>query len=428
MNWEPLWLLVAALLLSSAFFSMTMTALFALAPLRPFQADERKPGAAARLDRLFENPAGLMIALAAAASAAGLAAVMLVLWALSQGGLPLALARALEAFPDLFWPGLILCAALLLIAAEGWPKLLGFYHGAEISRFFTRPAVWFMRAGEPVGLFLQRSSEFLLDAVGGSAEGGSVKILEDGELEELVAAGSREGLLDVTERELLVNLLRSGEVTAGAIMTPRQEIVSVPVTTDWEEARAPAEREGYSRAPVYEGSRENIIGTLTAKSLLLARFSSPSGRPGSLRELIREPLFVPEGRKLRDLLVDFRKSRNHMAMVVDEFGSLVGLVTLEDVLEEIFGEVDEDDDEPDLQSLGDNHWRVYGRMEVSEFNSRIGSDLPEAGARTLAGLMVSLLGRRPRPGDEVKIAGLRFRVLETQGILIHRLEAWREDP
>jgi magnesium and cobalt transporter len=140
---------------------------------------------------------------------------------------------------------------------------------------------------------------------------------------------------------------------------------------------------------------------------------------------MRKPLFIPESRRIRELLVDFRKRRSHLALVADEFGAVTGLVTMEDVLEELFGEVRDDGDEVEFENLGEDHWLVMGGMEIPEFNTRTGARIQASGSRTLAGFILSKLGRRPGPGDEVRTGGFVFTVLEVRGIIIHRLEARR---
>jgi magnesium and cobalt transporter len=162
---------------------------------------------------------------------------------------------------------------------------------------------------------------------------------------------------------------------------------------------------------------------ITAKDLLRLRREQEQGR--GLAAVMRPPLLAPESRPITDLLHDFRRRRGHLALVVDEFGDVSGLVTVEDVLEEIFGQFNEADDEPELVSLGDNHWKVVGGIEVADFNTVTGANLPALPGSTIGGLVLARLGRRPRQGDVVAIGAFTFSVLEVHGIIIHRLEVKR---
>lgn len=419
------WAAVLILLFASAFFSIGEAALFSLGAIRLGKMEEKGSRAAETIRRITEVPRRLIVTLILGNETANMACAVLVAWAVVS--FPSRLTR---------WPGLpetssgllvvsiVLSVPGILILGQTLPKALGVSYSEALARAFAYPLWIFMRASFPLRWTFRSMADLLLQAIGAYPDRSPHSSLADEDLRELVEESSREGLLDVTERELLVNLLRSEDISAADIMTPRHEIVSVSADAGVDEVRALMDREDYSRFPVYEGDREHMVGVVTAKDLLKFRLAEREGRALSCRDLMREPQFVPESRKIRDLLLDFRRLRSHLALVVDEFGSLSGLVTLEDVLEEIFGEVKEDD-EPELVNLGEDHWRVLGRMEIADFNTRTGAAIPRDGVRTLAGLVLARLGRKPRPGDEVKIQEFSFKVLEAKGITVNRLEVMR---
>jgi CBS domain containing-hemolysin-like protein len=313
---------------------------------------------------------------------------------------------------------------LILILAQTLPKALGVRAGGVLAGAFAGPLTVLMRFLGPVRLVVSGAAAGLLRAFGSRADDDAGEALAEDDIREMVEAGSRQGLLDVTERELLVNLLRSGDIKASDIMTPRHEIEAVPAGASESEVRALLKKSDFSRLPVYEGSRDHYVGVITAKDLLKLRKIGDQG--GGLRDVMRPVAMVPESRRITDLLLDFKRGRLHLALVADEFGSVSGLVTMEDVLEEIFGEVNEADDEPELVELGDNHWKVLGSMEAADFNAVTGARLRSSGSGSIAGLVLARIGRRPRPGDQVRVGNFTFEVMEVKGIIIHRLEVRRE--
>jgi CBS domain containing-hemolysin-like protein len=421
------WAGVALLLVLSGLFAAAEAALFSLGPSGLARLAEKGYKSAGPIKSLLDTPRALMVTLTLGSDTLSLAAMVLLAATVALCGkdgswlswLRPGLARQILA-------SLVPAFVLVLVAGQALPRVLGSRGPSLVSRVLAFPLLAFMKLSAPVSALSQYAAESFLKALGTGPAGESGDSLVEEQIRELVEAGSRQGLLDVTERELLVNLLKSGEVSAGDIMTPRHEIVSLSVDTGEVEARSLFLSQDYSRLPVYEGDREHYVGVLTAKDLLKLRLSERKGRPLSLREVMRPPLFVPESRRIRDLLLDFKKRRLHLALVVDEFGAVAGLVTMEDVLEEIFGAVREEEDEAEFESVGPDHWRVLGGLEIAEFNARTGVKIAGAGARTMAGFVLSLLGRRPKPGDETRARGFVFRVLEVRGIIISRLEITRE--
>lgn len=240
-------------------------------------------------------------------------------------------------------------------------------------------------------------------------------------IETLAEAEDRE-LIDAESRIMLEGVLRLAEMTAGDVMVaaPRMDLLDIDAPFD--ELLHQIIETAHSRFPVYQGERENVIGILMAKDLLKLQRA-----PGlNLRTLLRPPLFVPESKGLNDLLRAFRINRNHLAIVVDEFGRTAGLITIEDVLEEIVGEIEDEfdieSDEGDIFALADGTWRVAGDTpleRVSEsFGVRLGvdpeRDLP-AEFDTVGGLIAHEMGHVPARGEEHHISGLHFRVLHTKG-------------
>jgi magnesium and cobalt transporter len=223
-------------------------------------------------------------------------------------------------------------------------------------------------------------------------------------------------------------VLRMAEKTAGDVMVaaPRMDLLDIDAPLD--ELLHLVIDTAHSRFPVYEGERSNVIGILLAKDLLKLQRA-----PGlNLRTLLRPPIFVPESKGLNDLLRDFRSNRNHLAIVIDEYGHTAGLITIEDVLEEIVGEIEDEFDEKDGESsvytLADGSHRVAGDATIVAVNEAFGVTLPEADFDTIGGLVAHELGRVPRRGEAVPIGGLDFTVMLTRGGAVRWFKVRRLPP
>ena len=216
------------------------------------------------------------------------------------------------------------------------------------------------------------------------------------------------------------------ELAARDIMTPRTQIYSIDITRPIDEWLASVIEIGHSRFPAIEGELDNVAGIILTKDLLFYFIE----KDFDLKEIIRPAIFVPESRRANLLLSDFRSNRNHMSLVVDEYGSIAGLVTIEDVLEQIVGEIhdeydDEDEDEDEIRLVNGGAspvWRVSGLLELADFNEAIGSSFDEDDAETIGGYIAYHLGSIPQNGARFEIDGLSFVVLGADTRQIHMLQ------
>ncbi|MFO1286379.1 MAG: transporter associated domain-containing protein [Rubrivivax sp.] len=233
-------------------------------------------------------------------------------------------------------------------------------------------------------------------------------------LETLADAENRE-LIEPESRVMLEGVLRMADMTAGDVMVAAPRMDLLDIDAPYEELLAVVISTAHSRFPVYDGQRDNIIGILMAKDLL-KRQRSPELH---LRTLLRPAVFVPESKRLNELLRDFRSNRNHLAIVIDEFGNTAGLITIEDVLEEIVGEIEDEFDETQreggIYTLADDSHRVAGDVAIGAVNAAFGTHLPEGEFDTIGGLVAHELGQVPRRGEAVELGGLRFTVMLTRG-------------
>jgi putative hemolysin len=233
---------------------------------------------------------------------------------------------------------------------------------------------------------------------------------------------SRE-LLGRAQRDILLGVFSLGDATVAEIMTPRLDIVAIDVETEWAEAVDVVRRGEHARLPAYAGTLDNVVGILRAKDLV-APIGGVMPRPAHWQDLIRPVQFVPESKTLAAQLRDFRRGPGELAIVVDEFGGTSGLVTLEDVLEEVVGEIHDEydvDEEPAIQREGDDHFWVDGRVTLDELSRLLGTSLEREDVSTVGGLVYSELGRVPRPGEELSVAGFRVVVEQVERRRVQRV-------
>ncbi len=234
--------------------------------------------------------------------------------------------------------------------------------------------------------------------------------------------------LEKQELRMLKGVLQVGQMQVREVMIPRSQMVVLERDAPMDELVASIVESGHSRFPVIGEDRDEVVGILLAKDVLRFYVESP-GEILDLTGFLRPATFIPESKRLDTLLQEFRSGRNHMAIVVDEYGGISGLLTIEDVLEEIVGEIDEEHDpqvaEP-LQQHGD-HWNVMALTRIDEFNEFFSSALNDDDYETVGGLLMREFGRLPRRGESASFGGFKFKVTQADRRRIHLLEVFRED-
>lgn len=239
----------------------------------------------------------------------------------------------------------------------------------------------------------------------------------------VVEEGSKDGVVDQAEKEMITSVIEFGDTQVGQIMTARPEIVAVTIDTSLEEIARILEESGHSRVPVYENTLDKIVGAIYARDLL--KYVSQAPRIFDIRAVMRQPLYVPKTKNLRDLLNDFRVQKIHIAIVLDEYGGTAGLVTIEDVLEELVGDIS-DEHEPHepalLKKLSDNLAEADARIYIDELNRNMGMSLPEdEGFDTLGGFLTTTIGRIPTTGTTFEHAFVRYTVLDAEPQKVNRV-------
>ena len=250
----------------------------------------------------------------------------------------------------------------------------------------------------------------LLDILGLSRSPDTTEDLEM-EIQELLEEGEEQGLITHQEGQMISSIFEFRDTLIHEIMTPRPEMVCADVKIGVPEVLKLITREGFTRIPVYSESQDNIIGILNAKDLLVC-VDAPETCP-DIRKLIKPPYFVPETMRRVDLLKAFQAKKNHMAIVTDEFGGVRGLITLEDVLEEIVGEIDDEYDmeEPQWRALQDGSLMIYAKEDVEDVESFFGAKLPEGPYESVGGFIIHQLGHLPKAGEIVELDTLTFKVV-----------------
>jgi magnesium and cobalt transporter len=244
------------------------------------------------------------------------------------------------------------------------------------------------------------------------------------DLVELLRDAQADGLIEADTLRMMEGAIAVSDMTVGDVMVPRSQMVSLPVDARLIELMKQVVESGHSRFPVHGEDKDEILGILLAKDLL--RGVVADNGPGTVHELLRPAVLIPESKKLNVLLREFRQSRNHMAIVIDEYGGVAGVITIEDVLEEIVGEIDDEhDDAEDPEALiaaqADGHYVVDALTPIDDFNERFGADFNDDEYDTVGGLVTAAIGHLPEAGEELTLGRFNFRVASADARRLHAL-------
>jgi len=293
------------------------------------------------------------------------------------------------------------------------------------------PEAWSMRLAPYMRSLMVMLSPFLVLplAIGRrkGEEQGPMSTVTEEELKSMVDAGHEGGVLEGDERQMIYSIFELGDTLVREIMLPRIYINALEVITPLPEAVDTLIRLGHSRVPVYEESVDNILGLLYAKDLL--RVWRQGDQIDSLRSLLRPATFIPEAKKVDELLEEMQKGHVHMAMVVDEYGGIAGLVTLEDIFEEIVGEIqdeyDQSEEAPYVQ-VGDGEYIFQGRVDIKNFNEVMSSQLPTEEIETLGGFIYEQVGRVPLSGESLQVGDISLTFEQVTGRRIRKVRAKKQ--
>jgi CBS domain containing-hemolysin-like protein len=349
------------------------------------------------------------------------------LWVmLAQNGSAILVAILAEHYLGNVWITIasILFTLLYFVVVEAMSKTFAILHSDRVALILAPVVFWLSR-------ILYWPTKLLIGAANVLLPGKGLRegpFVSEEEIRAMAEAGHEEGAIEEEEKELIHSIFEFGDTVVREVMTPQPDVVAIDASRSLEEVMDMVIRHGYSRIPVYRDSMNEVVGIVYAKDVLRETRSGRNGR--TLEQLARPAHFVPESKKVSDLLKDMQREKFHVAVVVDEYGSVAGLVTLEDLLEEIVGEIaDEyDREEPQVEPAGDGRYRVNARLPVDELNEILEVELPDEEWDTVGGLMMAVLGHLPQQGERVDFEGLRFTADRVQGrriakVLIERLES-----
>ena len=306
-----------------------------------------------------------------------------------------------------------------IVLGELAPKSMALLYPEEVAMWTAGPLMLFSRILSPFIAFLNGSANLLLRAFGLRAPREAERVHRPEELEMLLTQTYEHGLLREEPVEMIRGVFGLSDTTAAEVMTPRTAVIGIPVETTVEEATTFILEEGHSRYPVYEDSLDHVVGVVLARDVWKAQIQGVE----DLRQVMRPALFVPDTKPIEHLLREMPRERAHLAVVIDEFGGTAGIVTIEDLVEEIVGEIaDELDDAPTDVTHGESgEVIVSGGFSIGELNDLYGLHLPDEDYTTVGGFVLGRLGRVARVGDEIVIRGGTLRVLEMEARRISRL-------
>jgi CBS domain containing-hemolysin-like protein len=311
---------------------------------------------------------------------------------------------------------------LHVVIGELVPKGIALGHSEGTALFVSAPVRFFFIVMRPVVWFLERSTEIVLKWLGLKPPGADDDVLSEAELRMLVSQSTRHGEIEQQEQEMLYKVFDFADKEAKDVMVSRPEVVALSIDLPPEQCLEAVMDSPFTRYPVYRESLDNVVGILHVRDLFRA-LRDRGMHEVKVEDIIRPAHIVPETKDLAALLAEFRRANQHMAVVVDEYGDMEGIVTLEDLLEEIVGDIEDEFDLPDesVEQIDEDTVIIDGTFPIDDFNERFNTGLSDDDYHTMAGFVFGLLGRQPEAGDTIMHDGMRFDVLEVEGSRILKL-------
>ena len=403
---------LVALIAMAAYLAASETALMRVSRIRVRYLVEKKVSKAERLERLVEDPDWFLPPLLLMVLAVQLSAASLATW----------IATRISHNPGI---GVILGTAvvtiLMFIFGELIPKAAASHNSEKVALRVTRFVTISSKLLRPIALLFQEAARGVLRIFGISGATVELMVSDEGEIKAMVSEAERHDVIEEEEKEMIHSVFEFGDTVAREVMVPRPDMVTLPETATVRDALVLTIDYGYSRIPVYRESLDEVVGILYAKDLMkhLREGQLDTGIAG----MARDAYFIPETKVLSDLLKELQKRKVHMAVAVDEYGTVTGLVTIEDLLEEIVGEIfDEFDREVELvEQLAPSKYSLDARVPIDDLNELIGTELPSEDVDTVGGLVLKVLGEVPKQGESFVFNGVAFTVEKVKNNRISKL-------
>lgn len=410
-------ILLGFLLMCSAFFSGSETAMFSLNSIRLQHLEKEGSAPAKIVSNFLKHPSKLLVTILIGNEvvnvfASSTAASFCVRFFGEQAG------------PIVATAGMTI---LLLIFGEVTPKTFAVQFPQKYAFAVSRPLHFFSKVVFPIRIILTSIADLILRLIGGTQKSHE-RLLTGQEFRTLLNVSEREGVVEATEKKMIDNLFDFSEMTVKEIMIPRTDMFCFSLDSSFDDILEKCRAELHAKVPVYEETLDNIAGIVYVKNLL--PFIQEGREDFHLRDFLREAYFIPESKKVQELLKDFQEKKIHIAIVVDEYGGTSGLVCLEDILEEIIGDISDEFDTDNLPwrlTLEEGRrYKVNAMMHIHEFNQEFDTDFSQEFYGTVAGLFLHELGRIPKKGDTVTIDDLSLTVTKLRNIRILELIVTRE--
>lgn len=408
--------IVIGLLVLSALFSLAETAMADVSKIRIRGLAEAGDKQAQMLMKVFERHGKMINTILICDTAANLAAAIL-----------MTLLVTTHFGRQYVWAGAVPAAFLVLILGEIAPKTAAALYAEKLSLALAKPVYGLMVLFTPVLFLVEKLSNLVLLLFRINPKKKPEAITEE-DLRTIVEVGHEEGVIESDEKKMIYNVFDFGDSVAKDIMVPRTDMACIDAEATYEEFMEVVREQMYTRYPVYEETTDHVIGIVNIKDVLLAE----RRQEFCIRDYLREPYYTYEYMKTADLMVELRKTQNNIAIVLDEYGATAGLITLEDMLEEIVGEIrDEyDEDEEDfIRRLGPTEYVVEASMHLDDLNDLLGLSLESEDYDSIGGFMIGMLDHLPEQGEEVTFQNLRLVADQVDGNRIDKVHIYlTEEP
>lgn len=407
--------ILLVLLLLSAFFSSSEAAFLSLQKTRIAHLVHLGVAGAERVSKMIDEPDRLLstILLGNNLVNVGFAAVITVITIAligdSNRGLGVMLATTVA-------------TAVLLVFGEVIPKTIAVRHAEKISLVYARPIALVEKLLFPLVLLLR-----IVGSLFEQRKTKSQQLVTEAELRSLIDIGEAEGSLETEEAAMLEGVFRFGDRKVREVMTPRTEMAFVQRGDTLGEFLKTYAQNTHTRFPVYKDSTDNIVGVLSAKDILSAMASRNLNLDDSVTDVIRDAYFIPETKRIAELFDQLRESGNQMAIAIDEYGGIAGLVTLKSLLEEVVGRVGEEGEVPEeeYEEIGENRFQIDGGMSIGEVKEEIGIELPDGDYETISGFVLEVLGHIPVLGEQFEYGSWKVEVTDVEGVKIKEVRMTR---
>lgn len=414
---EGIWqiALLLLLVLFSALFSAAEAAFRSISPLRLNQTFDEGDTKLASGVKLIQSPEKLRGVLLVGDNIFNICAVAMATIYILEGDL--------KTYPILLF---LILGVFLIIFGEIVPKSLGSLYPIlmiqKLSPLISALSVIF----SPIILLMLWINRFFILLVGGNPDNSKPFITEE-ELMNYVNASHEDGVLEVEEKKMIYNVVEFGDIEVSQIMTPRTDIISVPIDADYDTLYQLFKWEQFSRIPIFEENIDHIVGILNIKKWM---FFEGNHNTFQVKDFMRQPFFTYESKKTADLFNEMRQSKHQMAIVLDEYGGTAGLVTLEDLIEEIVGDIDDefDDEVSDISDLDPDTYLIQGSTHLSDVNDRLGLNLTSEDFDSIGGFIIGVLGRLPESGESLEFENLNITVLDVEKNRIGQIKIFVNQP